>query len=186
MTYGYVTPYRRPLSWKRFRNQGSEMLSDLNRQINDLFEDVFDFDSDDDAGKRAMAQLTNVTPAIEVSHTDEDYLITAELPGVQEEDITLNVDEGVLTITGEKKRAPKVNDTGWSERSFGMFQRQIQLPQDVNEEQIEAEFIDGVLVIELPRVEAKTKGRRITLKASNERRETKLIDKSKSKVKANS
>lgn len=174
MTYGYVTPYRRPVSWKRFRSQGSEMLSDLNRQINDLFDDVFDFDNDDNVDQRAMSRLASVTPAIEVSHTDNNYLISAELPGVQEEDIELSVDEGVLTITGEKKRAPKVKDTGWSERSFGLFQRQIQLPQDVNEDQIEAEFIDGVLMIELPRVEAKQTGRRIALKTQGKRSENKV------------
>lgn len=185
MTHGYQTPYRRPLSWKRFRNEGSEMLSDLNRQINNLFDDVFDFDNDDNIDGRPLSRSRSVTPAVEVAENDEHYLVTAELPGVQEEDIELSVDDGVLKLTGEKKRAPRFKDTGWTERSFGMFQRMIQLPQDIDEERIEAEFIDGVLAIELPRTEVKAKGRRIALKTHNDQRQSRLMDATEDEVSAN-
>lgn len=182
MTYGYVTPYRRPLSWKRFRNQGEDMLMDLNRQINNLFDDVFDFGNDDEAEQTRLQSTRTQSPIMEIVEDDEHYMISAELPGVKPEDVNLTVNNGVLTLTGEKKRTTKEKQTGWSERRYGIYQRNLQLPKDINEDAIEADFSDGVVNIAMPRVTKKAQGRRIELKTRDEKRTGRLVDDADSKV----
>lgn len=182
MTYGYVTPYRRPLSWKRFRNEGSDMLSDLNRQINDLFDDVFDFGSDDRNEETRLRGRRANAPVMEIVEDDERYSISAEMPGVKPEDVELTVNDGMLTLTGEKKRTHEDTQSGWSERSYGIYQRNLQLPQDIDEDAIEADFRDGVVNIALPRVAKKAKGRRIELKTASKKSESTLIDDNTNKV----
>lgn len=182
MTYNYVTPYRRPLSWKRFRNQGSDLLSDFNRQITDLFEDMFDRNGTDDVEQTRLAGKRPHAPVMEIIEKDNQYAITAEMPGVKPEDVMLTVNDGVLTLTGEKRRKREDNDAGWSERTYGIYQRNLQLPQDIDEDAIEADFRDGVLDITLPRVASKAKGRRIKLKSQGGKRDNDLIDDNTKKV----
>jgi HSP20 family protein len=137
---------------------GTGSLFDLHRQMNRLFDDLFE--GGGSSGGRAGGGLS--APALDV-HTDERQIeITAELPGVKQEDIELTVEDGVLTLSGEKKSERK-DENGYSERSYGRFERRITLPSNVDEEQCSADFKDGVLHITLPRTEAKSRGRRIPL-----------------------
>lgn len=188
MAYGYVTPYRRPLGWstyeRSFRDKGSDMLTDLNRQINRLFDDVFDFgEGDDDSSEKRFDKMKS--PAIDINVMDERYELTAELPGVKQGDVELRVDDSQLILKGEKKSSAKSDDNSWSERRFGTFERRIQLPDDVKQDQIDADFADGVLTVNLPRTEKATNSRVVTISSRDEEQTGRLIDDDSTKIEEN-
>jgi HSP20 family protein len=92
------------------------------------------------------AQLAPL-PAIEMAEREKDYCLTAELPGLQEDDVEISVADGVLTLSGEKREEADREEGGRtiSERRYGAFSRQISLPADVDPEAISATFKKGVL-----------------------------------------
>ncbi|HHQ13638.1 MAG TPA: Hsp20/alpha crystallin family protein [Chromatiales bacterium] len=95
-------------------------------------------------------------PAANISETDKEYIIKAELPEVKKEDVSLTVQDGVITIKGER-RYEKQDDSEKQHRVesfYGSFSRSFSLPADVDESGIKAESKDGVLTVHLPKVEA--------------------------------
>jgi HSP20 family protein len=92
-------------------------------------------------------------PSMDLSETDKDIEITAELPGLEEKDIQLNVADNVLTIRGEKKneREETKKDYHLVERSYGSFTRAVQLPAGVNADNIKAVMSKGVLKVTVPK-----------------------------------
>lgn len=162
MANGSLTPWRRGSLMGSGVNVGSGSLFDLHRQMNRLFDDLFE--GSHSSGRGGVGGALSA-PALDV-HTDEKQIeITAELPGVKQDDINLTVEDGVLTLSGEKKSERK-DESGYSERSYGRFERRITLPSDVDDGQCAADFKDGVLRITLPRIEAKSRARRIHLGGS--------------------
>src|SRR5690606_21420600 len=115
------------------------------------------------------------SPAMGVHQTDDTIETTAELPGVREEDIELTVDDGVLTLRGEKKSTRTDEERGYSERSYGTFERRLTLPSNIEEDACKADFKDGVLTITLPKSE-KSRSRRIPLGQGGERSSARRID----------
>lgn len=106
------------------------------------------------------------TPTVDMSETDKGYEITAELPGMDEKDLDVNVTEDVLTIEGEKReeREQKKKDYYLQERRYGQFRRSLRLPQDADATKINARFDKGVLSVEIPRAgAAKKRGRKINV-----------------------
>lgn len=99
-----------------------------------------------------------VYPSIDFSETDKDVMLKAELPGIDEGDIKLEVRDGMLTLTGERKREEKVEKKGYyrEERRYGSFQRSFQLPEHTDPEKITAELKKGVLDIRIPKTEKAT------------------------------
>ena len=95
------------------------------------------------------------TPAFDVSETDEDIIVKAELPGVDPKEIEVNLVGSTLTVKGEKKEEheEKTENMHCVERSFGSFSRSVTLPCEVKEDNIEATFKDGVLNLKLPKSE---------------------------------
>ena len=138
-------------------------LFDLHRQMNRLFDDLFD--QSGDTGSFARAGIA--APAMDVHQDDDKIEITAELPGVKEEDIDLTVEDGVLTLRGEKKSTHTDKERGYSERSYGTFERRLTLPSNVDEDACSADFRDGVLTITLPKSAEKARGRRIPLRGAS-------------------
>lgn len=104
-------------------------------------------------------------PALDVAETEHGYLVRAELPGVAKEDVSITIEDGVLTLAGEKKREEEHADKSWHrvERSYGAFQRTLTLPKGVDGDKAEAVFKDGVLTIELPKSE-QTKPKTLKIK----------------------
>ncbi|AMK22915.1 MULTISPECIES: Hsp20/alpha crystallin family protein [Sphingomonadaceae] len=96
-----------------------------------------------------------IVPALEMVDDEKAYRLTAELPGLDEKDVEINVADGVLSISGEKKETEERKEKGFllSERRYGSFQRQIPLPADVDPEGIKAQFKDGVLSVTLAKDE---------------------------------
>jgi HSP20 family protein len=94
-------------------------------------------------------------PAVDVAENDEEYVISAELPGTKKDDVTDELHEGVLTLRGEKKseREGKNEQARYVERSFGSFSRSFTLPSNADGIKLEASFRDGVLTIRVPKRE---------------------------------
>jgi len=108
-----------------------------------------------------------LSPNIDVRESDKAITLEAELPGMDEKDIDLTVDDGVLTLKGEKRYEHEEKEEGKAvriERQYGSFQRSFTLPSYVDDEKVSATFKKGVLVIELPKKpDAPAKGRSILI-----------------------
>jgi HSP20 family protein len=146
----------------------------LRRDIDRLFEDfgrswpsLLDFDPFRrlEAGFEGLSR--GMAPRVDLSETDKAYEITAELPGVEEKEVELSLQERVLTLSGEKRSEKEEEKKGYhlSERSYGSFRRSFRLPDDVDEDKIQAAFEKGVMHVTLPKkAGAKAKGRSIPVR----------------------
>ena len=101
-------------------------------------------------------------PAVDVWETEKELVYAFDLPGVPEDKISVEWDDGALTISGERERTDEVRDEGFYryERRFGSFSRSVGLPQGVTEDDVKADYRDGVLEIKVTKPEA-PKPRRI-------------------------
>ena len=107
-----------------------------------------------------------LSPAIDVFEEGDTVVVTAELPGMKKEDISVELSDGILKITGEKKHEEKVEKKNYyrSERSSGYFERRISLPVEAQVDKVKASFKDGLLEIKVPKSEqAKKKERKINI-----------------------
>ncbi|WP_353476436.1 Hsp20/alpha crystallin family protein (plasmid) [Salipiger sp. H15] len=110
-----------------------------------------------------------LSPALDLAETDSGYLITAELPGLDADQVAVSIGNGSLTISGEKSAEEKTAEGTYHlrERRWGSFQRSIRLPQDVDRDKVEAEFANGVLKVTLPKsAEALASTRKIDVKSA--------------------
>lgn len=111
---------------------------------------------------------TRFAPSVEVSDEESAIRVTAELPGMSKEDVNLQIDDGMLIISGEKKGETESSDNGVfrTERYFGHFERAVPLPEEIDFERAEARFGKGVLDVRLPKTQpTPRKGRRIPVNA---------------------
>lgn len=133
-------------------------LMELNREMNDLFNGSYD--------EPVKSSAMEFHPRVDVSEGDGDYLIQADLPGVSEKDVEVTLNDGVLTVKGQRVQESKDESKNYyrTERLFGFFQRQFSLPKNVNMDKIAATFKDGVLNITLP-ISEEAKERKITINA---------------------
>lgn len=101
----------------------------------------------------------HLMPSLDLSETDGAYKVSAELPGMDEKDIELSIDNGMLTIKGEKReeKEEKTKESYVSERRYGSVHRTIAVPEGVDEDKIKASFEKGVLKLTLPKSAAKKK-----------------------------
>ncbi len=112
-------------------------------------------------------RVTGFTPLLDVRETDDEYLVMVDLPGVKSEDVTIELDDQVLTISGS--RVPV--ETGQSqlvERPYGSFVRSLTLPKGVDSEQIEADYHDGVLELHIPKP-AEIKPKKIAISSGSQK-----------------
>jgi len=103
-------------------------------------------------------------PAVDIREEDKQYLLTADIPGVNRKDIEITLEEGVLTVKGERNTETDVSEAGYRrrERTHGTFMRQFTLPDTVNATSISATARDGVLEITIPKQD-KPEARKITV-----------------------
>lgn len=101
----------------------------------------------------AFSSNALLKPNVDISESEKAYNVTVEVPGVNEKDIKLEISNGTLTISGEKKLKNEQKDKNFYrvESSYGSFQRVLSLPEDVNVDDIGAEFKNGVLTLTMPR-----------------------------------
>ncbi|MEJ2168471.1 MAG: Hsp20/alpha crystallin family protein [Desulfobacterales bacterium] len=123
----------------------------LHNRINRMFDDPF-FSIDRLADEDGLGMWN---PAVDLYEKDDHFIIKAELPGINKDDIKVDLKDRVLTLSGERSYDNEVKEENYyrRERSFGKFQRAFTLPADVDAEKIKAEFKDGVLQIEVPKPE---------------------------------
>ena len=139
---------RLPASADARRESDDHPLLSLHRDVNRLFDDVFRGFGVPSLGgfERSFAW-----PNVELGETDSEIRITAELPGLDEKDVELALEDGVLTLRGEKKAEMEAKDRGYSERSYGRFERRIGLPKGIEADKANATFRNGVLTVVLPK-----------------------------------
>jgi HSP20 family protein len=143
----------------------------LHREMNRLFDDML---SRFDPGMPSLVGRTPGWagagwPSVEVNATDNEVRVSAELPGMDEKDIEVLVDNDVLTIRGEKKSETEDKDRRFSERYYGRFERSLALPFEVDEEKAEASFKNGVLTVTIPKsATAKDTAKRIAINAGSD------------------
>jgi HSP20 family protein len=113
----------------------------------------------------SRAETTAWAPALDISERKDAYLVTVELPGVEAEDLEITLEDGLLTIQGERHSTQESSEQQFHrvERRYGAFRRSITLPAQVRAEQIEASFENGVLQIVVPKME-EAKPRRIQVR----------------------
>jgi HSP20 family protein len=98
-------------------------------------------------------KLADWAPQVDITEDDKEYLVKADLPEMKREEIKVNVIEGVLSVSGERKAEKEEKNKKYHriERSYGSFQRSFTLPDDANGTKVAAEFKDGVLKVHLPK-----------------------------------
>jgi HSP20 family protein len=149
-----LIPWRknRGLRRSRFEEHPSSFRA-LHREMNRMFDDFLR----DMPGRNESAW-----PQLEVSETPDEIKVIVELAGLQERDVTMTLDEGVLTLKGHKRL--EKNGTVYCERWEGAFERIVPVGQDVESDKVKASFKNGVLTIRLPKKpEARRQVRRITI-----------------------
>jgi HSP20 family protein len=149
---------------------GGDPFLDLHREVNRLFDDSFR-DMASGSGRNRM-----LNPSIDLCSTDEGVEITAELPGVSEDDIDLRLDGDMLTISGEKRDERKDEKNRLVERSYGSFSRSIQLPFTPDSNKIEADCEKGVLRVKLPRSAEQDRSKRIAIGGRRDQQKSQAID----------
>ena len=145
------------------RGEENHPFVTLHREMNRLFDDVFrGFDMMPVGSERSAGHMMG-WPNIEVSETERDIKVTAELPGLDDKDIQVELANGVLSIRGEKKTETEDKDRLFSERYYGRFERRIPV-EDVEPDKVAASFKNGLLTVTLPKSrEAHEKVKRIAI-----------------------
>ena len=106
-------------------------------------------------------------PPMDLVEAEDHFVLKADLPGLGDDDVTIEVQDGTLTISGERKSEHEKREKGWYrlERSFGRFSRSLTLPEGVDADKIQASFDKGVLEVRIPKPEER-KPRRISIGAN--------------------
>jgi HSP20 family protein len=145
--------------WEPLRELGS-----LQNEMNRLFNTVFDPPAPASGGT-----MRRWMPAMDLVETDEHFVLRGDLPGMSEEDIKIEFEDGTLTVSGERKAEHESGNEGYYrvERAFGSFSRSLTLPQGIDPEAVTANFDRGVLEVRIPKPEQR-KPRRIEIAGSGQ------------------
>jgi HSP20 family protein len=144
------------MRWDPFRE-----LEDMSERLNRMFHRP----ADRAAGGKETITVADWIPTVDIAETDTEYQIKAELPEVKKEDVKVTVEDGVLTIQGERRHEVEEKGKRYHrvERSYGSFVRSFTLPDHVDDAKVKAEYKDGVLHLHLPKSE-KAKPKAIDVK----------------------
>ena len=120
----------------------------------DSFGSIFD-----DFFTAGLSEMGKISPAVDISEEKDRYIVKADLPGMKQEEIKVEFEDNVLSISGERKHEKEENDEKknyhYYERSYGSFQRRFVLPKGTDSEKIDAKYEHGVLEIVIPKTETK-------------------------------
>ena len=136
------------IRWEPARELGS-----FQNEVNRLFSTFFDTPTTAAPGQNVARRRW--TPALDVTETEGEYVLKADLPGLTEDDVSIEVQDNVLTVSGERKFEHEDRKGGYRriERSYGSFRRSLTLPEGVDAEAVKAGFDHGVLEIRVPKPE---------------------------------
>jgi HSP20 family protein len=150
MTMRSLAPWR----WgnRTVPSTGTDSLDMFQQEMNRLFDEFFKGFGLQTSGQAAEAVIS-FAPQVDMTEDANEIRVCAELPGIDEKDIDLNVSRDSLTIKGEKKEGKelKEKESYYMERSYGSFKRVIPLPTEINPDKAEAVFSKGVLTITMPK-----------------------------------
>ena len=134
------------------------LFDQLQREINQSH--GYSLKTEDDAD----VVTSDWAPAVDIKEEEKGYLLVADIPGVDPEDIEIHMENGILTIKGERENEKKTEREGYKriEREHGVFYRRFTMPEGVNADGIEATNKNGVLTVRIPKQEAK-QARKITV-----------------------
>jgi HSP20 family protein len=162
------------MPWSRGNNRvppiyhGAEMdpFMSLHRDVNKLFDELFrGFDTPSGFGR--MTSRNGPWPNIEFSESDKEIRVTAEVPGLEEKDIEVLLEDGVLTLRGERKAETEDQDRQFSEHYYGRFERRVGLGHEIDEDKVAATFKNGMLTVTLPKTaQAQANARRISINST--------------------
>ena len=138
------------------------LLRRFNDDVNQLFSESRNLPVTE--GDRSSIVTSNWSPAVDIKEEDERFVLKADIPGVDPKDIDVSMEDGVLTIKGERKHESEEEAEGYKrvERSYGSFYRRFSLPDTADAERVTAKGKDGVLEVFIPKQE-KVQPRRITV-----------------------
>jgi len=160
-TLAKLNPFR-PTVWDPFAELGS-----LENRLEKFFGRPFGLGN---GGEKEAMTITQWSPLVDISEDDKEYIVTAELSDLKKEDVKVCVENGQLTISGERKFEKEEKDKKDKkyhriERSYGSFLRSFTLPEGVSGEKVAADFKEGILRVHLPKDE-KAKPKAIEIKVS--------------------
>jgi HSP20 family protein len=140
--------------WEPFRE-----VTSLQNEMNRLFNTVFDTPGPGNGGT-----MRRWMPAMDLVESGDHFVLRADLPGMSEEDVKIELEEGTLTLSGERKAEHEEREEGYYrvERAFGSFSRSLTLPKGINPDAVTANFDRGVLEVRIPKPEER-KPRRIEI-----------------------
>jgi HSP20 family protein len=135
-------------------------LTSLQNEMNRLFSTFFD----SPPGNGGQTALRRWIPAMDLVETDDHFVLSADLPGLDENDINIEVEDNVLTVSGERKAETEHRKEGYYrvERSFGQFSRSLTLPEGIDPDGVTASFDKGVLEVRIPKPEER-KPRKVSI-----------------------
>lgn len=135
------------MRWEPFRDLMT-MQDKMNRLFNEFFARPGSYEEE------GIVRGT-WSPAVDIYETDNDIVLKAELPGMSQEDIQLEIRENVLTLKGERKQERQVEESNYHrvERSYGTFQRMFTLPNAIQQDRVKARYKDGILEVTMPKAE---------------------------------
>lgn len=144
-------------------NETSNPFLALHREMNRMFDEAF---RSFDIGSFGSSSMIG-WPSVELNETEKEVKVLAELPGLDQNDVAIELSDGMLTISGEKKSETEDKERRFSERSYGRFERRIPV-DDVDQGKVAASFKDGLLTVTLPKLPtAQRKVKRIAIDGSN-------------------
>ncbi|MCL4539883.1 MAG: Hsp20/alpha crystallin family protein [Bacteroidetes bacterium] len=148
-------PERELSTWSPFGD-----LVNMQRELGRVFDNLF-------SDAKGDVFVADWAPRVDVMEQQDSYIIKAEMPGVNKNDVKITLHENVLSIRGEKKQEKEEKDVNYHriERSYGTFERQFALPTGVKSDKIDASYKDGILTVTLPKVE-EAKPKEIEVKVS--------------------
>ena len=156
MSLKCLVPWRRGEVGRR-----SDPFMSLQREVNDLFENFF-------TREEPMWPKGSFLPDVDLTETDKEIRISAEVPGVEEKDLDVSLRDDTLIIKGEKKEEKEEKNAGryYAERSYGSFERRIALPCEVEPDKVKADYKKGVLNITLQKSAKAPAAKKIAVTAS--------------------
>jgi HSP20 family protein len=139
-------------------------LTSLQNEMNRLFNTFFDTPT----SGNGVTTPRRWIPAMDLAETDDHFVLKADLPGLAEGDVSLEVEDNVLTVSGERKAEHEDKREGYVrvERSYGVFRRSLTLPEGVDPEGVTASFDKGVLEVRIPKPEER-KPRRVAIQVGD-------------------
>lgn len=139
-----------------------DSLTSLHQGINQLFDNIWQRPST----TSFPSEQGFLNPKVDISDTEKEYVVTAELPGVEKKDISLEIQDRILTIKGHKQLNHQEKNKNYYlvERTYGTFSRSFELPQPAESQDVKAKFDNGVLTICIPKsVEAERHINKVTI-----------------------